>query len=93
MSSLRRILNPFSRSTVEKEIDAVLKSHIEMRTADNIARGMSSKAASRDALLKLGNPAVMREKVTSVDVALRIENILRDVRTLCGSYANHPLLR
>jgi predicted permease len=80
MSSLRRISNLFSRSAVEKEIDAELKSHIEMRTADNIARGMSSKAARRDALLKFGNPAVMKEKVTSVDVALRIENILRDLR-------------
>jgi hypothetical protein len=33
----RRIANLFSRSKVEREIDAELRSHIEMRIEDNIA--------------------------------------------------------
>ena len=60
MSLFRRISNLFSRSMVEREIDAEVQSHIEMRTADNIASGMSPEEAGRDALLKFGNPTVMK---------------------------------
>lgn len=80
MSLFRRISNLFFRSSMEQEIDAELKSHVEMRTADNIARGMSPEAALRDALLKFGNPIVMKEKVTKADAALGLESFFRDVR-------------
>ena len=56
MSRLRRISNLFSRSKVDGEIDAELKAHIEMRTEDNIASGMSPAEAHRDAMLRFGNP-------------------------------------
>ena len=80
MSLFTRIRNLFHRSQVEHEIDEELQAHIEMRTADNIAGGMSPEAARRDALLKFGNPTVMKEEVTSMDAALGIESLLRDVR-------------
>ena len=80
MPLFRRISNLFSRSRVEQEIDAELQSHIEMRTADNIADGMSAEAARRDALLKFGNPIAMKEKVAKADAALQIESLLRDVK-------------
>lgn len=80
MSLFRRISNLFFRSGVEQEIDAEFQSHVEMRTADNIARGMSPEAARRDALLKFGNPIVMKEEATKADAALGLENFFRDVR-------------
>jgi hypothetical protein len=49
MSILRRITNLFHRSKLEQEIEAELRSHIEMRTADNMAAGMSPEEARRDA--------------------------------------------
>ena len=79
MSLFRRISNLFSRSMVEREIDAEVQSHIEMRTADNIASGMPPREARRDALLKFGNPAVMKEKVAGVDAALSLDGFFRDV--------------
>ncbi|MGH9734340.1 MAG: permease prefix domain 1-containing protein [Candidatus Acidiferrales bacterium] len=45
MSILRRIANLFHRSRLDQEIEAELRSHIEMRTADNIAAGMPPKEA------------------------------------------------
>ena len=45
MSLFRRISNLFARSKVQQEIDAELKSHIEMRMEDNIASGMSPEEA------------------------------------------------
>jgi len=80
MSIYRRIANLFSRASVEREIDAELQSHIEMRIEDNLAAGMSAEAARRDALLRFGNRAVMKEKVTAMDTALVLEGILFDVR-------------
>ena len=39
MSVFHRITNLFARSKMEHEIDAELRSHIEMRIEDNIANG------------------------------------------------------
>jgi predicted permease len=80
MRLIRRILNLLSRSTVEREFDAELHAHIEMRAADNIAAGMPPEEARRDALLKFGNPTVMKERVSGVDAALSLDSLLRDIR-------------
>jgi len=80
MSGFRRIANLFCRSQVEREIEAELRSHLEMRMEDNVAAGMSPAEARRNALLRFGNPAVLKERVASVDAAQWIENLLRDLR-------------
>lgn len=80
MSVVGRISNLFRRSRVDQEINDELQAHLDMRTAENVARGMSPETARRDALLKFGNPVVTKEKVTSMDAALGIENTFRDVR-------------
>ncbi len=80
MSLYRRISNLFSRTKVEREIDAELQAHIALRTEDNIAAGMSPAAARRDALLRFGNPTVVKEAATAADAALFFESIRSDVR-------------
>ena len=80
MSLVHRILNLFSRSKVDREIEAELKSHVEMRIEDNVASGMSSDVARRDALLRFGNPTVTKEQVIAVDAALTLESIGMDLR-------------
>jgi predicted permease len=79
MRLLPRISNLFSRSKVDREIADELHSHIEMRIDDCIAAGMSPEAARREALLKFGNPVVMKEKVAHMDVALGIDTLFRDL--------------
>jgi predicted permease len=79
LSLTRRVLNLFSRSRMQREIDAEVKSHLEMRIADNIAAGMAAEEARRNALLKFGNPSVIGERVAGADSALRLENLWRDV--------------
>ncbi len=80
MSLVRRIANLFSRSKVGRDIDDELRSHLEMRMEDNIAAGMSEEEARRDALLRFGNPVVMKERVAGVDAALGIDSVWTDVR-------------
>ena len=80
MSIFRRVVNLFSRSEVEREIDAELKIHVEMRIDDNIAAGMSSRQARRDALVRFGNPIVVRERTVAADAALLLESVWTDER-------------
>ena len=65
VTHLRRSANLFRFSRVDREIDAELKAHIEMRIEDNLAAGMSPEEARRDAQLRFGNTTVMRERTTA----------------------------
>jgi len=90
MSIVRRIVNLFSRDKVEREIKRELYAHIEMRVEDNIARGMSARDARRDALLRFGNPVVVRERTAAADAALLLESIYADVRFALRQLAKSP---
>ncbi|HEY4358738.1 MAG TPA: ABC transporter permease [Acidobacteriaceae bacterium] len=80
MSIVHRIANLFSRSQVESEIDAELRAHLEMRTEDNLASGMSPEDARRDARVRFGNPVVVKEGATAADAALSLESVWADLR-------------
>ena len=88
MSVFRRISNLFSRGNLEREIQDELRSHLDMRTEENISAGMTPEQARRDALLRFGNPAVMQEKIVAEDAALTLESLFADIR-----YALRQLLR
>ncbi len=90
MSLLRRISNLFSRSTVDHDIDAELRSHIEMRMDDNLASGMSPEEARRDALVRFGNPTATKERVTGADAALMLDSIWSDIRYACRQLIKNP---
>ncbi len=88
MQFLRRLLNLFSRSRVDREIAAEIQSHIDLRIEDNLAVGMSPADARRDALLRFGNPTATRERVASADLALGLTGFWSDLR-----HAARQLLR
>ena len=80
MGLFRRIGNLFHRSRLGSEMDAELEAHIALRTEDNIAHGMTPQEARRDALVRFGNPVVMKERTAGADMALSIDGLWRDVR-------------
>ncbi|HEX4321948.1 MAG TPA: ABC transporter permease [Acidobacteriaceae bacterium] len=90
MSLFRRIANLFVRSNIDREIEAELRSHIEMRIADNIAAGMTPRAARRDALVRFGNRAATREKVARADAALAIDSLWFDLRYALRQLRRNP---
>ena len=49
MALFRRLANLFSRSKVDRDINAELEAHINLRIDANLAAGMSPEAARRDA--------------------------------------------
>jgi putative ABC transport system permease protein len=79
MSILRRMTNLFHRSKLDQEIDAELRAHIEMRTADNLASGMSPEQARRDALLRFGNRTVLKERVIAADAHMFLDSLWQDI--------------
>ncbi len=90
MSLPRRIANLFSRSRIQDDIDAELRSHIDLRTADNIAAGMSAEEARRDALLRFGNLTAINERTTSADTTLTLASIFADIRFALRQFARSP---
>ena len=80
MTIFRRIANLFRRTRIDREIQDELHAHIEMRIDDNLAAGMPPTEARRDALLRFGNPTLQQERVTRVDAALGLNNLLRELR-------------
>jgi predicted permease len=80
MGILRRMGNLFRRSQVDRETNAEFETHIALRTEDNIARGMTRREARRDALIRFGNPVVMKERTAGADMAFGIGDVWRDVR-------------
>lgn len=90
MLIFRRIINAFRRSKLETEIDREIKSHVEMRAADNIAAGMSPDEARREALIRFGNRTLTREKVTAVDAELAFDAFWRELRYAARQLRRSP---
>jgi putative ABC transport system permease protein len=90
MSIFRRIANLCRRSRVDRAIEAELRSHIEMRIEDNLASGLSPEDARRDALIRFGNRAAIKERATGADAALVLEDIWRDIRLACRQLLKSP---
>jgi hypothetical protein len=80
MSILRRIADLFHRSKLDQEIEAELRSHIEMRTADNVAAGMSPEEARR---VSARRQYILKERVTAADAQMFLDSLWQD---LCYSH-------
>ena len=90
MAILRRILSLGRRTRMEREIDAELREHMAMCIDDNMAQGMSREAAERDARVRFGSPAAMRERVSAEDAALGLESLWQDVRGALRVFVKSP---
>jgi predicted permease len=80
MAFFRRITNLLRRPWLDREISEELQAHIDLATEDNVRQGLPRAAARREALLRFGNPASTRERVTAADTTLSLEALWRDLR-------------
>jgi len=68
MSLLSRFKGLLRINRLERELDDELRSHIEMRTQDNLASGMSPDEARYDARRRFGNSTLMKEDTRAMDI-------------------------
>jgi hypothetical protein len=78
------------RRGFKQEIDEELRFHLEQRTAENVAAGMSPGDAVREARKRFGNAQRVREECREVRGANFGETILQDVRFGLRMLAKNP---
>lgn len=69
-----------SRAAQESDLREELRSHVEIETEENIARGMAPIEARRAAMLKFGNPQLTEEDARVMWTFPSLESILYDIK-------------
>ena len=68
------------RRQLDQELDDEIAYHLEAKTADNIASGMSPEDARRAARLELGGIDQVKERVRQARVGAWLDTLLQDIR-------------
>jgi putative ABC transport system permease protein len=90
MGILNRFLNLWRRDQLQLDIEEEIRSHLEMRTEDNRASGMSPENARRSARLRFGNPQTAREQTHAADAMLKFDELGRDLRYAVRQMRKNP---
>ena len=80
MSIFSRFTNLFRGSKLDRDLKDELRSHLEMRAADNIEAGMSEQEADLDARRRFGNSMLIQEHTRGTHILVWLESVLQDVR-------------
>jgi predicted permease len=75
-----RLRASFRRRKAEREMDAEMRFHLEMETAENIRRGMSEEEARRAALRSFGGVDQVKEVYRDLSRFRLVEELWQDVR-------------
>ena len=75
---LTRIKNLFRKSTIDRDLDAELHSHLQLHIDDNLKKGMSPDQARKDALLKLGGLEQTKESMRDVHLLPWLDTLRAD---------------
>jgi putative ABC transport system permease protein len=92
MAWLRRLANVFRPGELRSENDEELRYHVEARTADNLAAGMSREEARADALRRFGGRAVALDETHEADTFTWLETILQDLRYGVRNMCSNPFV-
>ncbi len=70
----------FRRKRADADLVEEIESHIAEEIAENRSRGMSEEEAKRQARIKFGNPASVRESLWRQNTIPSVDNLVRDLR-------------
>jgi putative ABC transport system permease protein len=87
---LSRFANILRPAKVRDEIEEELRFHIQARTADNVAAGMSAQQARADAIRRFGGATVALERTYEADIFVWFETILQDLRYGIRNLRSNP---
>ena len=78
------------KDAVERELDDELRFHVEMQTAQNLARGMSPAEARTAALRTFGGVEKTKEQCREVRRTRWLEDFFQDLRYGARAFRSHP---
>ncbi|HEY6267651.1 MAG TPA: ABC transporter permease [Candidatus Acidoferrum sp.] len=80
MSLISRLRGMFRRNRLDQDLDEELRSHLEMRAADNLAAGMAPEQARYEAQKRFGNTTLLKQDAREVDIVRWLDEAARDFR-------------
>ncbi|CAN5616447.1 ABC transporter permease [soil metagenome] len=87
-SALRSLL---SATRVEDDVDEEFELHVQLRTADLMAAGMTEEAAREEALRRFGNIATYRGETCAIDESVLRERRRMEVMDAVGRETRHSV--
>jgi predicted permease len=87
---LRSVYGLLFRERIERRIDAEFRFHLEMRTQENVAAGMSEEEARKDALRRFGNQTYLAETAREIGGGLALDTLRQDLRYGARMLVKHP---
>jgi len=90
MALLNRLRGLWKRDQRDDELTDELRSHLDMRAADNIHAGMSPREARLDAQQRFGNFNSQREKTREMDILSWLEGFAQDLRYGARNLVKNP---
>ncbi len=75
MSWSSRFRGLLQSQKLDQDVDEELSAHIDMRTRDNIASGMTPQEARQDARRRFGNTTLLKEDTRAMDIIGWIETL------------------
>ena len=90
MSWMRRLLRTVDPQPLDAALDDELRFHLEQRTEEFIAQGMSSEEARRKAALLFGNRTALRESTRDRDLLVWLDNTWQDIRYALRGMRQRP---
>src|SRR5712692_10360520 len=90
MSWINRLHGSLRKNRLEDQLDDELQFHIEMRTQEFMAAGLTAEEARRRALRMFGNQVLLKERTRDMDTIGWIETLGQDLRYGVRMLAKNP---
>jgi len=90
MSWLTKLLRTFDPKPLDAALDDELRFHIDQRTDEFVAHGMTPAEARREASLLFGNRTAVRESTRDRNVLVWLETTLQDLRYAARGMRHRP---
>src|SRR6266700_2126266 len=90
MAWLSRLLASIRKNKLEDQLDDELQFHLEMRTQEFIAAGMTPEEARRQAARLFGNQTLLKERTRDMDTIGWIETLGQDLRYAARMFGKNP---
>ena len=91
MSAANRFLNLFRSRRLQRDLEAEIQFHLELRIRRNLCDGMSRAEAEADARRRFGNVARITEDMREARVMTWLESLVQDLRYGCRSLSRDRL--